>query len=416
MKRSVAIVSAGLLLALPAFGLQQAQARTARAGTTLTIWSDWGQDEVAAAKPLVAKWGAAQNISVKFVSTTDPGRGAGFSIDKAFPLKAKSADGPDVIYVPQDETGTFVASGLLAPVPSSLLSSAEAGSYGGSYLDVASLDGKRYGLPFGVDGTMLYYNKKLVPTPPSTWAQLISQSKALRKGNQYGLLFPIGDPNSANYFGFFPFTGFGGYIFKNTGGKYDFNDIGLANAGAIEAGKFIAGLTKDNVLPGTTNYNVMDSNFSSGKAGMVINGPWALTQYSKALGANLGIANIPTLPNGKPSQPFIGVRVFEVNAFSKNQGAAFSLAKYLSLNTQAALTPLEGRLPSVKGVKLSALQQAAAKQFAQGVPIPNIPEMGQVWTPFGNALALIAQGRATPEKALPAAVAQIKAGIAKLNQ
>ena len=64
----------------------------------------------------------------------------------------------------------------------------------------------------------------------------------------------------------------------------------------------------------------------------------------------------------------------------------------------------------------SAAQTAFGKAFSIGVPMPNIPEMGQVWTPMNNAINLAVQGHATAQTALNAALQQIKAGIAKANQ
>jgi arabinogalactan oligomer/maltooligosaccharide transport system substrate-binding protein len=181
----------------------------------------------------------------------------------------------------------------------------------------------------------------------------------------------------------------------------------------------LVNVVKSGLVPASTDYNAMASNFTAGKAAMAITGPWEFPNFQKALGGNLGVANIPTLPGGVKARPYIGVRGWEVNAYSQNQALAWQLAKYITFNGQAMIGNAEGRLPVLKtvpGLRLTKLQEGAAKQFQDGVPIPNIPEMGQVWTPIGNAITLAAQGRASSKAALASAVKQIQAGIAKMHQ
>jgi arabinogalactan oligomer/maltooligosaccharide transport system substrate-binding protein len=265
-----------------------------------------------------------------------------------------------------------------------------------------------------VDGTALFYNKKYVPTPPTTWTQLLSMAKqAQTAGAKYGFLFYI---TGGLYYTYWAFSAYGGYVFGTKDGKPNTADIGLDNAGSIQAVNFLKSLTS--VVPPTTDYNAADSNFSAGNTGMTINGPWQLAAYQKALGNNLGVAPIPAL-NGKAVSTFIGVRVWVVNNFSKNQAAAWDLAKFLSQNGQAVSGTYEGRLPSYKtvpGWSLSPLQIGFAKAFSNGTAMPNVPEMSQVWTPMNNAINLVVQGHASTQTALSAALQQIKAGIAKQHQ
>jgi maltose-binding protein MalE len=56
-----------------------------------------------------------------------------------------------------------------------------------------------------------------------------------------------------------------------------------------------------------------------------------------------------------------------------------------------------------------------AEAGANGEPMPAIPEMGPVWTAWGNAGLLIAQGELTPEEAMMEAAAQIRTQIEELQ-
>ncbi len=101
---------------------------------------------------------------------------------------------------------------------------------------------------------------------------------------------------------------------------------------------------------------------------MILDGPWNLDSYAGTLGSDLGAASIPTMPGGSVSRPFVGIRVWAVNRYSKQQAAAWDLARYLSLNGQAITARYEDRLPTLKvapGFTPNALQAAAERQSAR---------------------------------------------------
>lgn len=415
MKRTLVTLLAATCIVVPSVGLGNVQAAHPRAGTTIIVWEDFPDAALPEMQALANKWAASNGATVKFVSTSQPGMGGGSqSVTGLLQLKAKNKDAADLAYTTEDSVGSLVLSGIVAQRPKDLLSAADMAKYQTGALNATYVNGVPYSVPQVVDGIALYYNKKYVPTPPATWTDLVATAKKLTTGGRHGFLFYI---TGGLYYTYWAFDAYGGYVFGNKGGKPDPTDIGLANAGSVQALTFLKSLTA--VVPPTTDYNAADSNFSAGKAAMTINGPWALAAYQKALGSDLGVAPIPPLPNGKKARTFIGVRVWVVNTFSKNQPAAWSLAKYLSMNGQVISGTYEGRLPSFKSVPgwtPSAAQAAFSKAFSIGVPMPNIPEMSQVWTPMNNAINLAVQGRATPQTALASALQQIRAGIAKQHQ
>ncbi len=412
MKRTGMALSAALLLIIPSAGLGNVQAALPRAGTTITVWEDFPNAALPEMQALANKWAAGNGDTVKFVSTSQPGMGGGSqSVTGLLQLKAKNKDAADLAYTTEDSVGSLVLSGIVAQRPKDLLSAEDMAKYQKGAINATNVNGVPYSVPQVVDGLALYYNKQFVQAPPATWPQLITMAKKLTKGNRYGFLFYI---TGGLYYTYWAFDAYGGYVFGNKGGKPDPTNIGLANSGSVQALTFLKSLAA--IVPPTTDYNAADSNFAAGKVAMTINGPWALASYQKVLGRNLGAAPLPMLPNGKPAKTFIGVRVWVVNNFSKNQAAAWDLAKYLSLNGQVISGTYEGRLPSFKSVpdwKPDPVQSAFSKAFSIGVPMPNIPEMAQVWTPMNNAINLTVQGRAQPQAALAAALQQIRAGIAK---
>ncbi len=68
-------------------------------------------------------------------------------------------------------------------------------------LDIATVDGKIYGLPFRHDGSGMYYNVDLLKAAgyeefPKTWNEFVEMNKKLTKDGVYGFAWPLG--NQAN--------------------------------------------------------------------------------------------------------------------------------------------------------------------------------------------------------------------------
>ncbi len=68
-------------------------------------------------------------------------------------------------------------------------------------VDIASVDGKVYGIPFRHDGSGIYYNVDMLKAAgydafPTTWADMVEMSKKLTKDGVYAFAWPLG--NQAN--------------------------------------------------------------------------------------------------------------------------------------------------------------------------------------------------------------------------
>lgn len=93
--------------------------------------------------------------------------------------------------------------------------------------------------------------------------------------------------------------------------------------------------------------------------------------------------------------------------------------KYLAENTSEPLFKAGSRIPVLKAelekddVKSNAIFTAFAKQSENAEPMPNISEMAAVWTPAGDNLTLITQGKLKPADAGKQITQQITQGIAQ---
>ena len=282
-------------------------------------------------------------------------------------------------------------------------------------LTAVTYKGALYGLPIARESYFLFYNKKLVRTPPKTWAGLIATAKRLTQGDQYGFLWDTGN----FYYAYNWIHGFGGYVFQLTKNGYDKKKLGINTPGGIRGLKFIQDLVQVHKLtPAATNTDVMEGKFKNGSAAMIIDGPWAVQGFRTA-GVNFGVAALPKLPNGKSSAPFVGVQGFFVNKFSKNVKESWDLIRYLSTHLPMPLYRASQRVPVLKSVartKLvssNAVTKAVIQATNNGEPMPNIPAMGVVWEPMGDQLQLLVQGKTTPAAAARAAQERIARAIAQ---
>lgn len=275
--------------------------------------------------------------------------------------------------------------------------------------------GKLYGIPYAIEAIAIIYNKDLVPTPPKTFDELLTIARKLTKPEQkqYGFLYPNSDP----YFSFPFLSANGGYIFRFDGTGFDPSDVGLDNEGAIAGARLIQRLALENLVPKGTDYQTMQGLFHQGKVGMMLNGPWEIDNVKKA-GIRYGVAKIPAF-NGRPARPFVGAQGFMVNSFSPNKVLAMEfLRKFIMTKEgQLAIWEVDPRIPALKSafgeVASNPDIQAFGASAADGIPMPNIPEMAAVWGALGDKLTLIVNGEQDPASAMRDAARQVRAKIAE---
>lgn len=368
----------------------------------VVLWSSASEGEQAVIQKLASEWATKTgNKPVTLVNIQSGFKEAAAAIS--------AGKGPDLYYgVPHDNLGHYHLAGFLDPVPAGLLNPAD---YEKLAIDAVSYDGKMFAVPWGFEAIGLLYNKALVKEAPKTWDEFVKV--ATEKGFAYDI--------KNFYFSYGFIGGSGGYVFKDKGGGLDAKDVGLANAGAKAGLKILEDFVYTHkFMKMDTNYDVMDGQFKQGKIAMVINGPWSIQSIRDAK-IDVGVAPLPTLPNGKPFVPFVGVYTGLVSSSSKVKAEAWDLAKYLQDNGQPALFKAGNRFPALKkagdsaDVKNDPLSAGFGASAKNGVPMPNIPAMSAVWEPAGSMITAVVEKKATPDKAADEAVKTINEAISKLK-
>jgi len=388
------------VVAIAFMGLAMAQGK-------LTVWTHYGGPEVTWLKEQAAKFQKATGTQVEIVEVPFG------DIQNKFILGAPQGQAADLIVsIPHDWVGAMASAGVLEPMGKYATS-----SYISGLNDVAvealSYRGQLFALPMFAEAVGLIYNKKYVQTPPKTWDEFLKVAQANTSGNRFGFLYNLNDA----YFSYGWFTAYGASVFAKNGNTLNTSDVKLGGSPGDKAMSFIKDLRyKYKLVPEGVDYGVADGAFKDGSLAMIMNGPWALGDYKKAK-IDFGIAPMPAPPGGSQWKPFVGVQGVAMSAYSKNKIAAANFAKLLvTPESQISLNKAGGRIPvskaAVAALKNDPVVAGFSAIIASGSPMPNIPEMGKVWGPWGNALSQVTQKPdSNVEAILSNMVSEIQKGI-----
>ncbi|MCA9832837.1 MAG: extracellular solute-binding protein [Thermomicrobiales bacterium] len=386
----------------------------------LVLWTrsspDSSPNEFNALQEVAAKYTEYTGTAVELVTVPDG------DFRSRLSLAAPGGDGPDIFGpVAHDWIGEVALQGIAAPFTTDDLVGFE--DIPQSTIDAVTYNGQMYGYPLMSESLILFHNNDIVAEAPATWDDLVTKATEATHDDVYGFGFQAVEPY---YLGAF-FHGFGSYIFKNNDGTLDYDDIGLNNEGGVEAAKFVRDMVANQVPPIPEDVldqpnagGFLDGIEDAGLLGMRINGPWREPGLQTA-GVNYGVAKLPTLPNGNPLQPFSGIQVMEMNAFGEQQDAAKDLINYFGSSEAVAILVAGFNKPPVHmslrdaAVEVNPNLAVVMDQVVDAVPMPNIPQMAQVWTPWGDAVLGIVSGNVSDDEVqsmLDTAVEQIKANIA----
>ncbi len=367
-------------------------------GGTLTIWVDDTREDAvrAAAETFEAETGATVELVQKNYDDIRPD----------FLAQVPTGEGPDITVGAHDWLGEFTANGVVAPI--------ELGDVAADFEDVAleafTYEGQVYGLPYAIENIALYRNTELVDQTPATFDEMIAAGEA--SGAEYPFLIQItenGDPYTM-----YPFqTSFGAPVFEtNEDGSYIAE---LAMGG--EAGTAFAQWLAEQGAAGNLNtsweYDIVVEAFANGEAAFLVGGPWMLGEFGDV---ELAVDPIPSA-DGEPAQPFTGVQGFYVSAQSQNALLATDfLVNYMATEeAQIALYEAGDRTPALTSAADVVSEDPIAAGFrevgADAVPMPSIPEMGEVWNFWGVTEAQIISGAVDPVDGWEKMIADIEAAI-----
>ena len=282
-------------------------------------------------------------------------------------------------------------------------------TYTSSGQELMQYNGKVYGVPLGTEVEVLYYNRDIVSDETvaswTSWEDMMEWAKTYNnfgtgvstRDEQFGLLIDYSNP----YYTWCINEAFGGYIFgKDEAGNYDPYDLGIDNAGSQAAYAFIKQMIDDGVIPRDVNNSVAMSKFMNGKAAIVLDGSWNLSNYRNA-GIDVGVLKMPDIEAAKATgtgtpRVFSGGYGLAISAYSVNQEESVDFLKFATQDEYVIeYYRVTGRVPATVGASeneevladdcIAGFYAQAEDSFVQ----PPINELNAVWDPLTSAATAI---------------------------
>lgn len=396
-KKIVSMVFSAALLATVLSGCGEKQETD---NGKLIFWTNM-QVEVDTLQELANEWGNANGVTVEVIHQSPSAQ--------QFAQAVKSADGPDgVIGIPNDQLADYVNAGLAAETPNDLYNDDD---FSSAAIQASYVDGKRVAVPLAVETISLFYNTDKVQTPAASWEELVENASAVG-----GIQF---DATSIYYdLGFV--RACGGYIFKYDSGKYDVNDVGLSNSGAVEAYTFINDLCKKyNYVSSDVTADIARSNFQNGVTAYYIGGPWDIDGFNSA-GTHYEIAKMPSFKGADFATP-VGTQVGFVSSKSSNQDKAWNCMMYVVEHGSEKMYASGKRIPAKKSEqqKQAIIEDKNAQAFIEqinvGEPMPTVSELGQLWGIHSNNIKSMWQGELDPKQTAENIANQLDEAVKLMN-
>ena len=332
-----------------------------------------------------------------------------FEVLDGLALDGPAGTGADVVIAPYDRIGSLGMQGLIQPVTLN-----EDAGYNETDQQQVTMDGQIYGAPTVIETLVMFYNTELLDAAPETFEELeaISQDERFafedEEGRNVGFLTNWVD----FYMTYGLLAGYGGYVFGEDGTNTE--DIGLNNEGAIEAIEYATNWYQNTwpqgMLDVTSATDFINQSFMEGNTAAVITGPWMANDFNNS-GIPYATTTIPTLPNGEEYKPFGGGKAWAVSAFTEKTELAQEFLNWVtSEEQQTIMYERLGEIPANQVAREQAaesdseLTAAVIEVYENAVPMPNIPQMAEVWVGAESLMFDAASGTKTAEESANDAV------------
>jgi maltose-binding protein MalE len=325
----------------------------------------------------------------------------GEELRNSFIIAAVAGQGPDLVFGPSDNVAVFAGTRVIRPWDAVL---------GSGFLDRFTAEGvvRWEGRPWMVadqigNQLMLVYDRRTVPRPPETLAELVALGQSLtRRGGRgverYALTWNYTEP----YF-FIPFlTGFGGWIMDEDGNPT------LDTPAMRSALRFILDLRdKHGVIPRYEDYNTANLMFLRRRAAMIINGPWSWSDYGVPESSMLALLPLNT-ETGLRCRPVIAAKGYclSINTPPEKFALVRSVLEFftgeeiqLAMARRLFTTPTLRRALEAPEFRDNPVLQLALEQSKNAVPMPINAKLRYIWDGIRGPYRRVFTGDLSPEEA-----------------
>jgi multiple sugar transport system substrate-binding protein len=304
------------------------------------------------------------------------------TVGQKLPASWATGEGPDLA-TPSSDPGSifnYISTNSVLPLTSDTGAGADqidSAAFPSSVRSAFTVNGQLYAVPANMATLVLYYNKDMftaagISTPPTTEAEFIADAKKLTvtsggKTSQYGL--SLADNNTIQMWPVLQWMS-GGDI------------IGANNCADVNDAASVAALTQwsqlviaDHISPIGQAGADADTLFSSKKAAMEINGPWAAAGY-KSAGVNLGMVQVPVGSAGPVTLASTVPLMIEKATPHPAQAEEF-LAWYTSKTAQTKFSQISGFPPARTDLGSAVASDPTVALFAKALPDARLYLAGQ---------------------------------------
>ena len=242
---------------------EKADASDASAQGTVTIWYYWeteGHQE--ALNHIIEEFNGSQSgltVEAKYVPFAD--------FKKQLSIGASASELPDLVILDNPDHASYAAMGIFADLTGRF----DVSTYYDGPVNSCTLDGKLYGVPFGSNDLLLFYNKDMLEAAncevPTTWDELLTTAQACTTDSVSGFAH-CALQNEEGTFNFLP------WVWSTGATSYEIN-----SEGGIKALTFVQDLVNSGAMTKEAiNWTQGDTmhQFIAGNLAMMINGTWQI--------------------------------------------------------------------------------------------------------------------------------------------
>lgn len=208
------------------------ESASAEGAEAVTIWYYWETEgHQVALDQVIQEYNASQNayeVTAKYVPFAD--------FKKQLSIGASADELPDIAILDSPDHASYVDMGIFEDITGKF----DVSNYYEGTVNSCTVDGKLYGVPFGVNCLALYYNEDMLKdagcSVPATWDELKETAKALTTDSVTGLAL-CSVQNEEGTFNFVP------WLWSTGATSYDIN-----NENGIRALTFIQDLINEGVM------------------------------------------------------------------------------------------------------------------------------------------------------------------------
>jgi multiple sugar transport system substrate-binding protein len=261
-------------------------------------------------------------------------------------------DGMDVLGMDVTWTAEFAEAGWIRELTGQKKEEATAGVLQPP-IDTATWKDKLYAIPRSTNVQLLWYRKSLVPKAPTTWTEVLADSKKLKAE---GKPYVIG-MTAAQYEGYVVgfntiLSSIGGTLVNKDSTKVTVNDK------TVQALGILHNLATDGLASKSLSNSQEPEVFAqmqNGEAAFIMNWPYvqsAMNAADKKVAADLGVTRLPQFSAGEESRATLGGLNYAISKYSKHPDLAFDAAMCLrneKHQLDGALSPA-GNVPVLESV------------------------------------------------------------------